>query len=199
MPLHRVPTLGPAPTVQWHPTKHLIAYCGQSKAYEEGPRAQEEPPGRLTAEQRTPVQESPLRLVVVDLTEGVREKSGSRVEVGSTPLLALGVTGTTVAVLALRVRARTAGKRDVAGGAFADTFRVACVRVTFGDGGGTKDCRGAGVKILLSMAPASSAYATTRENWDVCACWWTRRARRSLSIARNCSRNGDRPSSKDSF
>ena len=37
VPLHRVPTPGPAPTVQWHPTKHLIAYCGQSKAYEEGP------------------------------------------------------------------------------------------------------------------------------------------------------------------
>jgi len=36
-PVHRVPTLGPSPTVQWHPTKHLIAYCGQSKAREGGP------------------------------------------------------------------------------------------------------------------------------------------------------------------
>lgn len=29
MPLHRVPTLGPSPTVTWHPAKYVIAYCGQ--------------------------------------------------------------------------------------------------------------------------------------------------------------------------
>ncbi|KAI0340896.1 WD40 repeat-like protein [Trametopsis cervina] len=37
MPLHRVPSLGPAPVVQWHPSKHVIAYCGQSKLREGGP------------------------------------------------------------------------------------------------------------------------------------------------------------------
>ncbi|RDX53847.1 WD40 repeat-like protein [Lentinus brumalis] len=37
MPLHRVPALGPAPTVSWHPSKHVIAYCGQTKIREGGP------------------------------------------------------------------------------------------------------------------------------------------------------------------
>ncbi|PIL37375.1 hypothetical protein GSI_01068 [Ganoderma sinense ZZ0214-1] len=37
MPLHRVPALGPAPTVAWHPSKHVIAYCGQTKIREGGP------------------------------------------------------------------------------------------------------------------------------------------------------------------
>ncbi|KAI0775391.1 WD40-repeat-containing domain protein [Irpex lacteus] len=31
------PTLGPSPTVQWHPNKHVIAYCGQSKVRDGGP------------------------------------------------------------------------------------------------------------------------------------------------------------------
>lgn len=35
--LHRVPTLGPCPTVTWHPSKHIIAYCGQTKSREGGP------------------------------------------------------------------------------------------------------------------------------------------------------------------
>ncbi|KZT05641.1 WD40 repeat-like protein [Laetiporus sulphureus 93-53] len=37
MPLHRVPTLGPSPTVAWHPSKYIIAYCGQTKTREGGP------------------------------------------------------------------------------------------------------------------------------------------------------------------
>ncbi|KAJ8086981.1 hypothetical protein PM082_005806 [Marasmius tenuissimus] len=36
-PLHRVPTLGPAPTVSWHPSKYIIAYCGQTKPRDGGP------------------------------------------------------------------------------------------------------------------------------------------------------------------
>ncbi|EMD40590.1 hypothetical protein CERSUDRAFT_62566 [Gelatoporia subvermispora B] len=37
MPLHRVPSLGPAPTVSWHPSKYIIAYCGQTKIREGAP------------------------------------------------------------------------------------------------------------------------------------------------------------------
>ncbi|KAK0464504.1 WD40-repeat-containing domain protein [Desarmillaria tabescens] len=37
MPLHRVPALAPAPTVTWHPSRYVIAYCGQTKAREGGP------------------------------------------------------------------------------------------------------------------------------------------------------------------
>jgi len=37
VPLHRVPSLVAASTVCWHPSKHLIAYCGQTKAQEGGP------------------------------------------------------------------------------------------------------------------------------------------------------------------
>lgn len=37
VPLHRVPALGPAQTVQWHPMRHVIAYCGRSKLREGGP------------------------------------------------------------------------------------------------------------------------------------------------------------------
>ncbi|KAJ3719515.1 WD40-repeat-containing domain protein [Lentinula raphanica] len=37
MPLHRVPSLVAASTVSWHPSKHLFAYCGQTKAREGGP------------------------------------------------------------------------------------------------------------------------------------------------------------------
>ncbi|KIK67706.1 hypothetical protein GYMLUDRAFT_256545 [Collybiopsis luxurians FD-317 M1] len=37
IPLHRVPSLVAASTVTWHPSKHLIAYCGQTKAREGGP------------------------------------------------------------------------------------------------------------------------------------------------------------------
>uniref|UniRef100_A0A0W0FQB2 Uncharacterized protein n=1 Tax=Moniliophthora roreri TaxID=221103 RepID=A0A0W0FQB2_MONRR len=33
-PLHRVPAFGPAPTVSWHPSKYIIAYCGASKMRE---------------------------------------------------------------------------------------------------------------------------------------------------------------------
>jgi THO complex subunit 3 len=29
IPLHRVPALGPSPTVAWHPGKYVMAYCGQ--------------------------------------------------------------------------------------------------------------------------------------------------------------------------
>ncbi|KAF9018213.1 WD40-repeat-containing domain protein [Rhodocollybia butyracea] len=36
-PLHRIPSLVAASTVCWHPSKHLIAYCGQTKAREGGP------------------------------------------------------------------------------------------------------------------------------------------------------------------
>ena len=44
---------------------------------------------------------------------------------GTAPFFALGVTGTAVAVLALRVRTLAVGKREAAGSAFADTFRAA--------------------------------------------------------------------------
>jgi len=37
IPLHRVPALGPSPTVTWHPSKYVIAYCGQTKIREGGP------------------------------------------------------------------------------------------------------------------------------------------------------------------
>ncbi|KAK0201869.1 WD40-repeat-containing domain protein [Desarmillaria ectypa] len=37
MPLHRVPALAPAPTVTWHPSRYVIAYCGQTKVREGGP------------------------------------------------------------------------------------------------------------------------------------------------------------------
>ncbi|KAG7097347.1 hypothetical protein E1B28_004702 [Marasmius oreades] len=36
-PLHRVPAVGPAPSVSWHPSKYIIAYCGQTKLREGGP------------------------------------------------------------------------------------------------------------------------------------------------------------------
>jgi len=36
-PLHRLKTLGPSPTVSWHPSKHIIAYCGKSSPKEAGP------------------------------------------------------------------------------------------------------------------------------------------------------------------
>ncbi|KAF5346037.1 hypothetical protein D9757_014279 [Collybiopsis confluens] len=44
VPLHRVPSLMAASTVAWHPSKHLIAYCGQTKAREGGP-----PPGSVVS------------------------------------------------------------------------------------------------------------------------------------------------------
>lgn len=37
IPLHRVPALAPSPTVCWHPSKYVIAYCGQTKIKEGGP------------------------------------------------------------------------------------------------------------------------------------------------------------------
>ncbi|KAI0041311.1 WD40 repeat-like protein [Auriscalpium vulgare] len=37
-PMHRVPALAPSPTVTWHPSKYVIAYCGQTKAKEGGPQ-----------------------------------------------------------------------------------------------------------------------------------------------------------------
>lgn len=37
MPLHRIPALGSSPTVQWHPSRYIIAYCGQTKIREGGP------------------------------------------------------------------------------------------------------------------------------------------------------------------
>ncbi|KAF8639886.1 hypothetical protein AX17_001139 [Amanita inopinata Kibby_2008] len=37
MPLHRVPALAASPTVTWHPSKYVIAYCGQTKIREGGP------------------------------------------------------------------------------------------------------------------------------------------------------------------
>ncbi|EPQ59160.1 WD40 repeat-like protein [Gloeophyllum trabeum ATCC 11539] len=37
VPLHRVPALAPSSAVAWHPWKHAIAYCGQTKAREGGP------------------------------------------------------------------------------------------------------------------------------------------------------------------
>ncbi|KAG1898948.1 WD40-repeat-containing domain protein [Suillus fuscotomentosus] len=36
-PLHRVPALAPSPTVTWHPSKYVFAYCGQTKLREGGP------------------------------------------------------------------------------------------------------------------------------------------------------------------
>ncbi|KAJ3526002.1 hypothetical protein NM688_g8316 [Phlebia brevispora] len=36
-PLHRIPALGPAQTVAWHPSKYVIAYCGQTERREGGP------------------------------------------------------------------------------------------------------------------------------------------------------------------
>ncbi|TDL29654.1 WD40 repeat-like protein [Rickenella mellea] len=38
LPIHRVQTLGPAPTVTWHPSKYVIAYCGQTKFREGVPQ-----------------------------------------------------------------------------------------------------------------------------------------------------------------
>ncbi|KAF7332395.1 WD-REPEATS-REGION domain-containing protein [Mycena kentingensis (nom. inval.)] len=35
--LHRVPALAPSPTVAWHPSRHIIAYCGQIPRREGGP------------------------------------------------------------------------------------------------------------------------------------------------------------------
>ncbi|KAH8118461.1 WD40 repeat-like protein [Phellopilus nigrolimitatus] len=29
LPIHRVPTIGPAPAVTWHPSKYVFAHCGQ--------------------------------------------------------------------------------------------------------------------------------------------------------------------------
>lgn len=37
IPLHRVPALAPSPTVTWHPSKYVVAYCGQTKAREGAP------------------------------------------------------------------------------------------------------------------------------------------------------------------
>ncbi|KAG6854360.1 hypothetical protein C0991_007865 [Blastosporella zonata] len=37
VPLHRVPALASSPTVSWHPSKYVIAYCGQTKIREGGP------------------------------------------------------------------------------------------------------------------------------------------------------------------
>lgn len=37
VPLHRVPALAPSPTVTWHPSKYVVAYCGQTKIKEGGP------------------------------------------------------------------------------------------------------------------------------------------------------------------
>ena len=34
VPIYRVPTAGPVSTVTWHPSKHLIAFCGQTKVRE---------------------------------------------------------------------------------------------------------------------------------------------------------------------
>lgn len=28
LPLHRINTLGPIPSVAWHPSKYVLAYCG---------------------------------------------------------------------------------------------------------------------------------------------------------------------------
>lgn len=36
-PVHRISALTPSPTVSWHPSKHVAAYCGQIKAREGGP------------------------------------------------------------------------------------------------------------------------------------------------------------------
>jgi len=35
--LHRVPAIAASPTVTWHPSRFVIAYCGQIKAKEGGP------------------------------------------------------------------------------------------------------------------------------------------------------------------
>lgn len=35
--VHRISALTPSPTVSWHPSKHVAAYCGQIKAREGGP------------------------------------------------------------------------------------------------------------------------------------------------------------------
>ena len=40
IPVHRVPALAPSPTVTWHPSKYVIAYCGQTKVREGGPAPQ---------------------------------------------------------------------------------------------------------------------------------------------------------------
>lgn len=45
MPIHRVATSGPVSTVTWHPSKHLIAFCGQTKV-REGTQA---PPSALVS------------------------------------------------------------------------------------------------------------------------------------------------------
>ncbi|KAI9574260.1 WD40-repeat-containing domain protein [Boletus coccyginus] len=37
IPLHRVPALAPSPTVTWHPSKYVFAYCGQTKQREGSP------------------------------------------------------------------------------------------------------------------------------------------------------------------
>jgi len=37
VPLHRVPAIAPSPTVAWHPSRYVIAYCGQTKIREGGP------------------------------------------------------------------------------------------------------------------------------------------------------------------
>ncbi|KZP20125.1 WD40 repeat-like protein [Athelia psychrophila] len=37
IPIHRVPASAPAPTVTWHPSKYVIAYCGQTKVKEGAP------------------------------------------------------------------------------------------------------------------------------------------------------------------
>ncbi|KAI0796976.1 WD40-repeat-containing domain protein [Abortiporus biennis] len=37
LPLHRVPAMGSSPTVTWHPSRYVIAYCGQTKTREGGP------------------------------------------------------------------------------------------------------------------------------------------------------------------
>ena len=37
MPIHRVGALAPSPTVTWHPSKYVFAYCGQTKLREGQP------------------------------------------------------------------------------------------------------------------------------------------------------------------
>ncbi|RXW25411.1 hypothetical protein EST38_g447 [Candolleomyces aberdarensis] len=37
VPLHRVQAPAPAPTVAWHPSRYVIAYCGQTNSREGGP------------------------------------------------------------------------------------------------------------------------------------------------------------------
>ncbi|KAG2013163.1 hypothetical protein CC2G_010099 [Coprinopsis cinerea AmutBmut pab1-1] len=36
-PLHRIPALGPCMSVAWHPSRYVLAYCGQTKSREGGP------------------------------------------------------------------------------------------------------------------------------------------------------------------